>query len=134
MTKALMNLKKKKDGFTLIELIVVIAIIGILAAILLPRFFGFTDDARANAAKAEAKNIYSIETTNYAQTGAWITPTVANTNTATATSTLTTTTTPAQTYVFQGTISGFSNGAFTYEKNNYLTHNFVCDANGNVTP
>jgi prepilin-type N-terminal cleavage/methylation domain-containing protein len=38
--------KKKKKGFTLIELIVVIAILGVLAAVAIPRFSGFTDKAK----------------------------------------------------------------------------------------
>ncbi len=48
------NLKNKK-GFTLIELIVVIAILGILAAILIPQFSGFQDKARSAQVLVEAK-------------------------------------------------------------------------------
>ncbi len=44
-------------GFTLIEIMVVITILAILAALVAPKFVGKTDDARIVAAKVQIKNI-----------------------------------------------------------------------------
>lgn len=49
-----------KKGFTLIELIVVIAILGILAAVLVPRVTGFTESARVSADDANAKMLENV--------------------------------------------------------------------------
>lgn len=46
---------KNKKGFTLIELIVVIAIVAVLAAIGIPTMLGLVDDAKVKSADADAK-------------------------------------------------------------------------------
>lgn len=48
---------KKLKGFTLVELIVVIAIIGILSAILVPSIMGYIEKARNTADISNAKQI-----------------------------------------------------------------------------
>ena len=46
-------------GFTMIELIVVIAIIAVLAAVLVPSMIGYTRTARAAAITSNARNVYN---------------------------------------------------------------------------
>ena len=52
-----MKLQKKRAGFTLIELMIVIAIIAILAAILVPNFIRARAQGQLTACKSNLKNI-----------------------------------------------------------------------------
>jgi len=67
MNKLMNKVRKNKKGFTLIELIVVIAILGILVLLAAPKFLGYTKNAKVATMQADVKTlsnaalIYNIE-------------------------------------------------------------------------
>ena len=58
-------MKRLKKGFTLIELMIVVAIIGILAAIAIPNFIKFQARSKQSEAKANLKAMYTAQKAYY---------------------------------------------------------------------
>ena len=58
---------KNQNGFTLIELVIVIVLLGVLAAIAVPRFVNLEDDAQRVSLTSTASAITSAMNINYAE-------------------------------------------------------------------
>lgn len=67
----LSRIRRKDKGFTLIELMIVVAIIGILAAIAIPNFMNYQCKAKQSEAKSNLGNIRTAEEAYYAEHDAY---------------------------------------------------------------
>jgi|ERR1035441_5915569 prepilin-type N-terminal cleavage/methylation domain-containing protein len=76
----MLRLGKSHQGFTLIELMIVVAIIGILAAIAIPRFAQMLEKSREGQTQGNMNSIHSAASIYYGdQKGVW--PSTLSTNT-----------------------------------------------------
>ena len=52
-------MKMNKKGFTIVELVIVIAVIAILAGVMIPTFGGVIESANESSAQQQAKNVHT---------------------------------------------------------------------------
>ena len=76
-----MKIMKQRKGFTLIELMIVVAIIGILAAIAIPNFLRFQLKAKSSEGKTNLAAIRTAEQSYYSEFGIYVSATVSPTDT-----------------------------------------------------
>jgi len=68
----LSKMMRKNEGFTLIELMIVIAIIGILAAIAIPQFSAYRKRSYNSSAEADLRNAATAQEAYYVDTQKYI--------------------------------------------------------------
>ena len=73
MLQRLRDARRKDEGFTLVELLIVIVILGVLAGIVVFAVNGITDRGERAACKADIKTVQVASEAYYAKNGYWAT-------------------------------------------------------------
>ncbi len=64
--------RRNEKGFTLVELMIVVVIIGILASIAIPKFSNMIGKAKTTEAKQILNQVITLETTYYYKTSSYV--------------------------------------------------------------
>jgi prepilin-type N-terminal cleavage/methylation domain-containing protein len=72
-------MRRRRRGFTLAELVIVVVIIGILATIAFPMYGGLQARARASAIRTDLKNLMTAQELHWSETGVY-TPNIGDLN------------------------------------------------------
>ena len=68
MRRFFKKFRKLEKGFTLVELLIVVAILGVLSAVVLPNVIGLADEGQVEASKAELVTVQTAMDTMMAKT------------------------------------------------------------------
>jgi MSHA pilin protein MshA len=127
---------QSQSGFTFVELVVVIVILGILAATAVPKFIDVSTNARQAAVSGVAGGLESATAVNYGGRSVLNTNGVAVTSCATSVNTLTSGSLPVvsgATYAFSVPAKAVANGTTTACTINFIQNGATASAVANIT-